>query len=107
MDYVSTELSSYRSFSHDAIRIYGFAMKHTSNGAVKAKMSIKDGLRCHFHGDIRVKKYISANGDYVPIAVKVFKQEKELVQSILEIIAVHSRNKKVAQVLSIAVHHST
>ena len=107
VDYVSTELNSYRSFTHDAIRIYGFGIKQTSNGAVKAKIVIKDGLRCHFHGDIRVKKYVSANGGYGQIAVKVFKQEKELVQSILKIKAVHSRNKKVAQQLSIAVHYST
>ena len=67
VDYVSTELSSYRSFTHDAIRIHGFAMKHTSNGAVKAKMSIKDGLRCHFHGDIRVKNIFQRIGVMVQL----------------------------------------
>ena len=45
VDYTDSKLASYRSFSHDAVLIYGFTMKHTSNGAVKAKMSIKDGLR--------------------------------------------------------------
>ena len=45
VDYVSSELTNYRSVSHDAIKIYGFGMKHSANGAVKAKMSIKDGLR--------------------------------------------------------------
>ena len=45
VDYVSSKLTSYRSFSHDAILIYGFGMKRSDNGAVKAKMSIKDGLR--------------------------------------------------------------
>ena len=45
VDYVSSKLTSYRSFSHDAILIYGFGMKDSQNGAVKAKMSIKDGLR--------------------------------------------------------------
>ena len=45
VDYVSSDLTSYRSFSHDAIKIYGFGMKNSANGAVKAKMSIKDGLR--------------------------------------------------------------
>ena len=45
VDYVSSKLTSYRTFSHDAILIYGFGMKHSDNGAVKAKMSIKDGLR--------------------------------------------------------------
>ena len=45
IDYVSSKLTSYRSFSHDAIQIYGFSMKNSDNGAVKAKMSIKDGLR--------------------------------------------------------------
>ena len=45
VDYVSSKLTSYRSVSHDAILIYGFGMKHTTNGAVKAKMTIKDGLR--------------------------------------------------------------
>ena len=45
LDYTHADLASYRSFSHDAIRIFGFTMKHTTNGALKAKMSIKDGLR--------------------------------------------------------------
>ena len=45
VDYVSSKLTSYRSASHDAIQIYGFSMKNSVNGAVKAKMSIKDGLR--------------------------------------------------------------
>ena len=45
VDYENSKLASYRSYSHDAIRIYGFTMKQTANGAVKAKMSIKDGLR--------------------------------------------------------------
>ena len=45
VDYVSSKLTSYRSFSHDAIQIYGFRLKNSDNGAVKAKMSIKDGLR--------------------------------------------------------------
>ena len=45
VDYVSSELNSYRSFSHDAIKIFGFGMKNSENGAVKAKMSITDGLR--------------------------------------------------------------
>ena len=45
VDYVSSKLTSYRSFSDDAIQIYGFKMRHSDNGAVKAKMSIKDGLR--------------------------------------------------------------
>jgi len=45
VDYVSSKLTSYRSFSHDAIQIFGFGMKSSDNGAVKAKMSIKDGLR--------------------------------------------------------------
>ena len=45
VDYVSSKLTSYRPFSHDAIQIYGLSMKNSANGAVKAKMSIKDGLR--------------------------------------------------------------
>ena len=45
VDYVSSKLTSYRSFSHDAILIFGFTMKQSDNGAVKARMSIKDGLR--------------------------------------------------------------
>ena len=44
LDYNDDKLNSYRSFSHDAIKIFGFSMKHTANGAVKAKMSIKDGI---------------------------------------------------------------
>ena len=48
VDYVSSKLTSYRSFSHDAILIYGFSMKNSENGAVKAKMKIKDGLRWVF-----------------------------------------------------------
>ena len=38
-------LDSYRSFTHDAVLIHGFTMKRTTNGAVKAKFTIKDGLR--------------------------------------------------------------
>ena len=45
IDYASPKLASYRSVSHDAIQIYGFGMKGSTNGAVKAKMSIRDGLR--------------------------------------------------------------
>ena len=45
LDYKSIQLNTYRSSTHDAINIFGFSMKHTQNGAVKAKMSIKDGLR--------------------------------------------------------------
>ena len=45
VDYVSPKLASNRSVTHDAIQIYGFAMKNSANGVVKAKMSIKDGLR--------------------------------------------------------------
>ena len=49
VDYVNPKLTSpgpfNRTFSHDAILIYGFSMKNSANGAVKAKMSIKDGLR--------------------------------------------------------------
>ena len=44
VDYVNSKLTSYRSFSHDAILLYGFGMKNSENGAGKAKMSIKDGL---------------------------------------------------------------
>ena len=40
LDYVSSKLTSYRSFSHDAIQIFGFIMKSSDNGAVKANMSI-------------------------------------------------------------------
>ena len=45
VDYANSKLDKYRSVSHDAIQIYGFGMKNSDNGAVKAKMSIKDGLR--------------------------------------------------------------
>lgn len=39
------KLDRYRSFSHDAVMLYGFTMKDTKTGAVKAKFTIKDGLR--------------------------------------------------------------
>ena len=45
VDYASPKVASYRSVSHDAIQIYGFGLKNSDNGAVKAKMKIMDGLR--------------------------------------------------------------
>ena len=45
IDYTNQMLDSYRSFTHDAVLIHGFTMKKTTNGAVKAKFTIKDGLR--------------------------------------------------------------
>ena len=39
------KLASYRSFSHDAVMLYGFTMKDAKTGAVKAKFTIKDGLK--------------------------------------------------------------
>ena len=43
--YEVPKLESFRSFSHDAVEIYGFMMKDTLTGAVKAKFTVKDGLR--------------------------------------------------------------
>ena len=45
IDYTNPMLDSYRSFTHDVVLIHGFTMKRTTNGAVKAKFTIKDGLR--------------------------------------------------------------
>ena len=39
------KLDPYRSFSHDAVMLYGFTMKDATTGAVKTKFTIKDGLK--------------------------------------------------------------
>ena len=45
VDYTNTLLHQYRTFTHDAILIYGFIPDNASTGAIKALFTIEDGLR--------------------------------------------------------------
>ena len=45
MDYTNSVLDQYRSFTHDAILIYGFIPENASVGVVKARFIIENGLR--------------------------------------------------------------
>ena len=43
--FVTSLLHQYRTFTHDAILIYGFIPDNASTGAIKALFTIEDGLR--------------------------------------------------------------
>ena len=45
IDYANPVLQQYRSFSHDAIFIYGFIPENASTGAIKGRFIIAEGLR--------------------------------------------------------------
>ena len=45
VDYGTVEIQSYRSLTHDVIKIYGFRFKNTETGKVKGTFRIEDGLR--------------------------------------------------------------
>ena len=45
VDYTNSMLDQYRSFTHDAILIYGFIPENTSTGAIKATITVENGLR--------------------------------------------------------------
>ena len=45
VDYTNTLLDQYRTFTHDAILIYGFIPDNASTGVIKALFTIEDGLR--------------------------------------------------------------
>ena len=45
VDYTNSLLDQYRSFTHDAILIYGFIPENSSTGAIKATILIENGLR--------------------------------------------------------------
>ena len=45
VDYTNPLLEQYRSFTHDAILIYGFIPENTSTGAIKGVFKIAEGLR--------------------------------------------------------------
>ena len=48
VDYTNSMLDQYRSFTHDAILIYGFIPENTSTGAIKATITVENGLRSVF-----------------------------------------------------------
>lgn len=48
VDYGIPEIQSYRSVTHDIIRIYGFRFKNVDAGKIKATMAIEEGLRKRF-----------------------------------------------------------
>ena len=45
VDYTNSLLGQYRSFTHDAILIYGFIPEKSSTGSIKATILIENGLR--------------------------------------------------------------
>ena len=45
VEYSTTEIESYRSLTHDVIKIYGFRFKNTENGMLKGTFRIEEGLR--------------------------------------------------------------
>ena len=45
MDYKNSVLDQYRSFTHDAILIYGFIPENATSGVIKARFIIENGLR--------------------------------------------------------------
>ena len=45
VDYANPVLEQYRSFTHDAIFIYGFIPENASTGAIKGRFIIAEGLR--------------------------------------------------------------
>ena len=45
VEYGTTDIESYRTVTHDVIKIYGFRFKNNVNGQIKAKFIIEDGLR--------------------------------------------------------------
>lgn len=45
VEYGTAEIQSYRSLTHDVIKIYGFRFKNTETGMVKGTFRIEEGLR--------------------------------------------------------------
>ena len=45
VEYGTSDIESYRSVTHDVIKIYGFRFKNNANGQIKAAFVIEDGLR--------------------------------------------------------------
>ena len=45
VEYGTSDIESYRTVTHDVIKIYGFRFKNNENGQIKAKFRIEDGLR--------------------------------------------------------------
>ena len=45
VEYGITEIQSYRSLTHDVIKIYGFRFKNAETGILKGSFRIEEGLR--------------------------------------------------------------
>ena len=45
VEYTTTDIQSYRSFTHDVIKIYGFRFKNAETGMLKGTFRIEEGLR--------------------------------------------------------------
>ena len=45
VDYTNALLEQYRTFTHDAVLIYGFIPDNASTGTIKAVLTIEDGIR--------------------------------------------------------------
>ena len=45
VEYGTADIQSYRSLTHDVIKVYGFRFKNTETGTVKGTFRIEEGLR--------------------------------------------------------------
>ena len=45
VEYGTSELQSYRTVAHDAIKLYGFRFKNAETGKIKVSLRIEEGLR--------------------------------------------------------------
>ena len=45
VDYTNALLEQYRTFTHDAVLIYGFIPDNASTGLIKAVFTIEEGVR--------------------------------------------------------------
>ena len=45
VEYGTTDIESYRTVTHDVIKIFGFRFKNNENGQIKTKFRIEEGLR--------------------------------------------------------------
>ena len=45
VEYGTADIESYRSLTHDVIKIYGFRFRNTEPGKVKGTFRIEEGLR--------------------------------------------------------------
>ena len=60
VEYGTSEIQSYRSVTHDIIKIYGFRFKNAENGVIKATVRTEEGLRKRFSLSMSHMTHISS-----------------------------------------------